>query len=337
MPLAALIVSPTNPRKECAKEPLDELAASIRRHGVLQAILARPRTDRAKHKNGAAFEIVAGERRWRAAKLAGLKSIPAFVRNITDAEALQIQIVENLQRRDVHPLDEAEGFRHLKEFTGFSLSEVAQKVGKEARYVARRLALTNLIAEAKTDFLSEALTLSHALELCRLAPEIQRDALAACYESKTVFDQSQKTWVRRPDREKPIRHVRHLQDWIKENVYLNLAKAAFKKDDARLREDGLTCLDCPHRSGFDSGLFHDIKHGDTCLNPSCFQSKLQTFVQIRRAEIEAKNGVPFIDALRRIRRGKRRRSARLPIDRQARRQMRTRRAGDLPDGGNGQS
>jgi ParB family chromosome partitioning protein len=116
---------------------------------VLQAILVReiaaPKTGKAK------YQIVAGERRFRAAKLAGLKEIPAQIKSMTDEEALGDQIVENLQREDVHPLDEADGFLRLKEEMKLGVRDIAERVAKDARYVARRLALTNLIEEARDD------------------------------------------------------------------------------------------------------------------------------------------------------------------------------------------
>jgi hypothetical protein len=101
-----------------------------------------------------------------------------------------------------------------------------------------------------------------------------------------------RTALHQPDKEKPARHVRFLQAWIEQNIHLNLTKAPFKLDDTRLREDGLTCIECPQRSGFNKTLFSDIKNTDTCLNPMCFQAKIQTLVQVRMAEIETKSGKP---------------------------------------------
>src|SRR5206468_2057377 len=105
-----------------------------------------------------------------------------------------------------HPLDEAEGFRRFKEELKLDLRAIAQRVAKDTRYVARRLALTNLIAEAREDFRRELITLAHALEICRLAPEIQTHALAACYESTTAFNRKQQTDELVPDKTRPARH-----------------------------------------------------------------------------------------------------------------------------------
>src|SRR5205085_8581564 len=145
---------------------------------------------------------------------------------------------------------------------------IAQRVAKKVGYITHRLALTDLIPEAKKDFLSDLITLSHALEICRLAPEVQKLALAACYESNYEYDEQTQRQIIKPDKERPARHVRYLQAWLRENVHLNLRAAPFKPDDARLREDGLACLDCPQRTGSNTVLFADIKDTDTCLNPA---------------------------------------------------------------------
>jgi ParB family chromosome partitioning protein len=290
IPLVEIKASPNNTRGQIDENSLTDLATSIRKHGVLQAILVRETA--APTSGKAKYQVVAGERRFRAAKLAGLKEIPAQVRSMTDDEALGAQIVENLQREDVHPLDEADGFLRLKEEMKLGVREIAERVAKDARYVARRLALTNLIEEARDDLRKDLIMLAHALELCRLAPEIQAEAIAACYETKTVYNKSANTYEYVPDKTRPALHVRHLVEWLARNVHLNLHKAPFKLDDARLREDGMTCVDCPQRSGRDKTLFADIKNGDTCLNPPCFRAKLQIFVQLRKAEIEEKSGRP---------------------------------------------
>jgi len=197
-----------------------------------------------------------------------------------------------LQREDVHPLDEADGFLRLKEVTKLEIPAIAERVAKDKRYVARRLALTLLIEEARKDFRNDLITLAHALEICRLSVELQPYALAACYERKSVWSQKEQTYIHQPDKEKPAKHVKFLQAWIEQNIHLNLTKAPFKLDDARLREDGLTCIECPQRSGFNKTLFADIKNTDTCLNPMCFQSKTQSLVQVRKFEVETKSGKP---------------------------------------------
>src|SRR5689334_19780351 len=160
--LAAITASKTNPRKRFDQAALDELADSIKRHDVLQPILLRP--------NGGpdTYELVAGERRFRAAKAAGLVDIPATVRVLSDAEVLEIQVVENLQRSDLHELEEAEGYEQLLKCSHpngerYTVDEIAAKVGKSRSYVFARLKLCALCPEARKAFYAGELDASRAL------------------------------------------------------------------------------------------------------------------------------------------------------------------------------
>jgi ParB family transcriptional regulator, chromosome partitioning protein len=288
IPLADIAPAPHNTRGKIKRASLKELTASIRAQGVLQPILVRELPTTNGH---AQFEIVAGERRWRAAQAAGLTQIPATVKAFDDREALRAQLIENLQRADVHPLDEAAGFLRLQTEGELSLRELAAQVAKDARHVARRLALTNLMAEAQADFRAERITLGHALELCRLAPDIQPYALAACYETQFGAAPTDEDGTETPRRTRP---VHHLVEWIASHVHLNLAHAPFALDDARLREDGLTCVECPNRTGFNPTLFADVQERDTCLHPLCYEGKCQTFVQIKQSEITTKRKQPAV-------------------------------------------
>src|SRR5262249_10536359 len=234
--LLSEIVPPTNNvRQEFDEKSLAELAESIRQQGVLQPILVRE----IQTSKAGKYKIVAGERRYRAAKLAGLEVIPAQIREMNDEEALSAQIVENLEREDVHPLDEAEGFLRLRQEMKLEIHDIAARVARDARHIARRLALTNLIDEAREDFRKGRITLAHALEICRLAPEIQKQALAACYETKPVFNKKRNGYDYVPDKGQPARPVSFLKEWLAKNVYLNLKQARFDPRDSRLREDGL--------------------------------------------------------------------------------------------------
>ena len=283
-----------NVRKSSDKKKYAELLKSVKDKGVLQPILLRP--VEAPARGAAKYRIVAGKRRFSAATETGLAEIPAYVKVMSDADALSAQLVENLLREDVHPLDEADGYLRLKDELKLDVRTIAQRVAKDARYVARRLPLTDLIEEAREDFRDERLALGHVLEICRLAPEIQVHALAACYETKSVRGKDGYDSV--PDKTQPARPVGYLQEWIEKNVQLNLQNAPFKLDDPRLREDGLTCLDCRQRTGCDKLLFADIKNGDTCLNRICYSAKYRQWLNLIKAEVEAKQGKPatFISA-----------------------------------------
>lgn len=287
IPLEQIEPDPKNVRQKMDKAKLQELTESIKEKGVIQPILLRPH--QVEGNSPVRYRIIAGERRYRASQAAGLTEIPTIIWEVKEGEELDLQLIENLQREDVHPLDEALGFERMKEGLQLDIKALAQRLGKDARYIARRLALCELIPEARQDFRQEKITLGHALEICRLALEIQADALAECYESKMVWDEEQQTNILVPDKEKPVRNVRYLQEWIVRNVHLNLTNAPFQLDDANLRSDGLTCLNCPQRSGYNKTLFADIKDKETCLNPPCYQGKLRTFMQLQKAALEAKS------------------------------------------------
>ncbi|HEY0172362.1 MAG TPA: ParB/RepB/Spo0J family partition protein, partial [Pyrinomonadaceae bacterium] len=262
------------------------LADSIRAAGgLIQPLIVRGISDPARP--GKQYEVVAGERRYRAAELAELAEVPCVVTTLGEADALQVQLIENLQREGLHPLDEARSFLRLKKESELDVIEIALRVGKPAREVARTLALNDLIKEGKQDYRKGRITLGHALEICVLTPEVQRRALAACYETLIVpregggFDAE-------PDKSQPARSVRYLQTWLEKNVRLNLRAAPFKTSDARLRADGLTCAECPNRTGHNKLLFADVQGADTCLDPGCFNGKVQALIQITSAALDAK-------------------------------------------------
>ena len=152
------------PRQRFDDERLKELAASIKGHGVIQPIVVRRR--------GNQFEIVAGERRWRAAQLAGLTSIPAVISDAAPEDALTIALVENLQREDLNPIEEAEAFHRLHAQLGYTQQEIAEAVGKDRTTVANSLRLLKLPPPVRRQVLDGELTMGHARALLALeAPE----------------------------------------------------------------------------------------------------------------------------------------------------------------------
>lgn len=149
------------PRRSFEKEPLQELAQSIKENGILQPIVAR-RTTSGK------LEIVAGERRWRAAQLAGLHEVPVILRNFNDKEALELAIVENIQREDLNPIEEAEGYSRLISEFKLSQQQVAEKVGKDRATVANAVRLLSLPLEVKEMIAENDLSVGHAKVLLSL-------------------------------------------------------------------------------------------------------------------------------------------------------------------------
>ena len=173
IPTAALRPNARNPRRIFSNDELDELATSLRERGIIQPIAVRPIRGVAD-----SYEIIAGERRWRAAQRAGLHEVPVFVIEATDAEALQLAIVENVQRSDLNPLEEAEGYRALIRDFSYSQDDVARTVGKSRSHVANLLRLQTLPDRVRDHILSGRLSAGHARALVghhdaeRLADEI---------------------------------------------------------------------------------------------------------------------------------------------------------------------
>jgi ParB family chromosome partitioning protein len=160
LPIANLKPNPRNPRRAFDAGELDDLASSIREKGVVQPILVRPIADAIN-----TFEIIAGERRWRAAQKAGLHEVPVVVREVSDKEALELAIIENVQRSDLNPVEEAHGYQQLIDEHGYTAGELAGVIGKSRPHVANTLSLLKL-PESVQAYLSEGkLTAGHGRAL----------------------------------------------------------------------------------------------------------------------------------------------------------------------------
>lgn len=197
IPLDQLHASKTNPRKHFDKDALAELASSVKSHGVMQPILVRPHPSRRPDEvSEIAFEIVAGERRYRAAKLAGLASIPAIVRELTDVQTLEMQVIENLQRSDLHPLEEAEGYEQLMKLHKQTADELAVKVGKSKGYVYARIKLLALSPAARKAFYDGDLVPSVATFIARIPGHALQD--------KALKEVTEKDRLGEPDQPKEL-------------------------------------------------------------------------------------------------------------------------------------
>ncbi|MEO6804846.1 MAG: ParB/RepB/Spo0J family partition protein [Edaphobacter sp.] len=265
LPLADLTESATNPRRIFEDAALKELAESICAHGVLSPLLVRPISEQG-------FEIVAGARRYRAARLAEATTIPVRIVNLTDAEALEAQLIENLQRRDVHPLEEAQGFRALLnlEEPKYSVEQISAKTGKSPTYVALRIKLTDLTTTVVEAFYAEEIGTGHALLLAKLQPDQQEKALAECFREEWAGGGKKPKRILLP--------VRHLQHWIEYQLMLVLKLAPFSKRDAQLVPAAGSCLDCPKRTGHNRLLFADVQQ-DACTDPTCYAAKVEAHVK----------------------------------------------------------
>lgn len=256
-PINELVESKYNSRKVFDKEQMAELIASIKEKGIQVPLIVRPLV-----LGKAELEIVAGARRFRAAKELGLSKVPIICRVMTDEEAREVQIIENLQRADLHPLEEAQAFGKLAIEHKLSLSDVGLKVGKPERYVRQRMVLTNLIAPIADAFEKDEISIGVAFVAAREIPEHQKEFAKEELRGDYV-----------PDEDEARRFF--------DRFHLDLAKAPFDTKDEKLVPQAGACTTCPKRTGNSPMLFPEIKSGETCTDAVCFGGKVKAFVQIQ--------------------------------------------------------
>ncbi len=238
----------TNPRgNDFEDKNFDELTKSIEEKGVLMPILVRP------IKKGK-FEVVAGSRRLKVAKKIGLKEIPVKVLEMNDIEAREAQIVENLQRQDVHPLDEGEAYRKLIEEAKYEISAVAAKVAKSESYVKQRLFLTNLKWRAVKAYRTGKINDGHAILIAKLSSNDQKSALQATLRWNEVMT------------------VKELKDWIETNIYSEIAFQPWLKSKEAMEAVG-ECTECKPNS---ESLFGPVKEG-ACTDLKCWKNKIKKY------------------------------------------------------------
>jgi ParB family chromosome partitioning protein len=277
-------IGKTNPRRSFDDRALAELTNSVRLRGVLQPILVRPIADSEN-----SYELVAGERRYRASKAAGKKTIPVTVRQLTDAEAMEIAVIENLQRQDVHPMDEALGYQALinKDAKTYTVEGISASVAKPPRYVAYRLNLLNLTDSVRKAFYDDKLSVAHAIEIGRLQPTEQEQALDKCFPNHR-----NRAAMLKDGKAEAECTVRQLQNWIHDHFHLDLSKAPFDTKDANLLSTAGACVTCPKRAGNNPLLFAEVARKETCTDGNCFQSKRDAFVQIKLTALESEGKKP---------------------------------------------
>lgn len=275
-----LYPSPTNPRKRFDEAKLKELAASITAQGVLQPLLVRKwsaNLDVPRGKNfgdiANAYEVIAGERRFRASKIAGLIEVPCFVRELTDLQVLHAQVIENLQRDDLHPIEEAEGYESLLQTLDeneekFTADTIAGEVGKSRAYIYGRLKLLDLCQEARDAFFRGKIENSIAQLIARIPTHLlQIEALTDITEEDMSYRQA--------------------KEYIQRRFMLDLATAPFEIKDAKLLEKAGACTNCIKRTGNQPELFDDVKSKDVCTDTTCFAEKKAAHITSTIAKAEA--------------------------------------------------
>lgn len=239
--VGAVRPSPVQPRRQFSEEELEELAASIREMGVVQPVVVR-------QVAGGSYELIAGERRWRAAKLAGLSVIPAVVREVGDREAMEMALVENLQRENLNPLDEALAFRMLLDEFGLTQEEVAERIGKSRPYVANSLRLLGLPEVLQSYIRQGLLTSGHARAILGLERPGEAEAVATEVIRKGLSVRATEELVRRRNRaavsEREEAQARgRRQDPELAAIAEELAEALGTAVRIRPRKDGRGCIE----------------------------------------------------------------------------------------------
>jgi ParB family chromosome partitioning protein len=256
-------------------------------------------------KQGEKYEIIAGERRWRAAGIAKLKEVPAIVCEMSDDKVLELQMLENLQREDLHPMDEASGYEQLLErgkgwrklgeqpatdAEKFTVEGLAAKIGKSASYVYQRLKLASLIPDGQQLFRDNVISAGHAILIARLTPTDQLRALRACFDRNGFHKKEPlKELIKLNDGEMSMSE-KGLREWIQDEINLDLRKVPWDLTDEKLTAAG-SCDACPKRSKNNAPLFSEFtaKGEDRCFDGDCYKAKRDAFVKIT---VKAKEGAP---------------------------------------------
>lgn len=218
LPISEIIPNKEQPRKTFDEAALSELAESIKQHGVLQPLLVRPLAD-------GGYQLVAGERRWRASRMAGLREIPVVVKELTDTETMEIAIIENLQREDLNPIEEAEGLQALIDKCGFTQEDIAASVGKSRPAIANSLRLLRLPPEVRDMTRKGIISAGHARALLALDGEavIYEAAQNIVKNKLTVRDVERLAKIK--DKEKAVSQKRYKRrDSFYDEVELTLSE-----------------------------------------------------------------------------------------------------------------
>lgn len=282
--LGTIHESPFNPRTNFPADEMEELAESAREVGIMQPVLVRP-------KMNGDYELVFGHRRHRAAHLAGLAVIPAIVRDLTDAQSAQLQAVENVQRRDLDPIDEALGYAAFIAAHGITKDELARQIGKSRTHVYNRLKLATLHPDGQAALRAGKIRAEVATHVARVqGVKNQAKALALMLESGYGGE---------------LKSLRTARSELSEKFTLDLKGALWALEDADLVASAGACTACPNRSGVDPILFADLlvkpdyyssspKGQNVCTDPDCFADKKRAQLKRQQETLEAKGKVMLV-------------------------------------------
>ena len=250
-----IIPSKTNPRTKFEK--IDELSQSIKNEGLIKPIIVRKLSNEI-------FEIVDGQRRYMAAVMADYKTLPCIIKDFSDDQIKEIQMIDHLMSEYIDPLDQAAGIFELSKKMDFD--SIAVKLCKKKSFIFQRLKLLDLIPELQDSVRKGFITYSIVDIVCRQTKGDQLEIFnyLKCSTSMTCVS------------------LVDLKNYIKNNFHLNLSSAPFKMNDETLFPEAGACTNCPKRSGFNPDLFDDIKSKFICLDPKCFHIKVINHIQTSR-------------------------------------------------------
>ena len=249
--LSALNPSSLNPRKTFDDTSINELAESIKNVGVLQPLIVR------QHKIKGMYEIVCGDRRFRASMKAKIKTVPCIEMTLTDDQAVELMITENLQRKDIHPLEEAEAFSSLINKGTYDIASLCQRFGKSETYIRHRVKLNDLIDPFKQELEKETINLSMAFEICKIDVKYQQEYYKETFKKGTEWN-IPKT-------------VKDVREYINRNFTSKLADASFSL--LAEFENIPPCNLCVKNTINNGSLFPDTPETGICLDKECYDRK----------------------------------------------------------------
>ncbi|RYD77324.1 MAG: ParB/RepB/Spo0J family partition protein, partial [Sphingobacteriales bacterium] len=269
VPISAIRLGNTNPRKFFHEGEIEELAVTIKKVGLIAPILVRP-----VFGENYDYELVCGETRYKAHLFAELERISAQVRHLTDDDAYEIQIIENLQRKNISAIEEAHAFEQLSKRPNYNYAEVARRVGKSDRYITERIRLLKLIDEFQQRLFTEEINIGQAITIAKFQPHHQKMILERGTRwNDGVFKLSTK----------------ELWDFIRNNILMELSAAPWKKDDEELYPEAGACKTCEKRTGFSQQLFAELSDKDRCTDAVCFKEKRFLFIEKKAQRLTREN------------------------------------------------
>lgn len=261
IPLSEIVPSELNPRKTFDQEELEELAQSIKENGLVQPITLRKKGNKKDSK----YEIVCGERRFRACQIIGTETIQAVVKDLDDKQAFACMIIENLQRKNIDPMEEAAALGKLFDEKTMTVAQMAKLLGKSTSFVVGRIQLNKTIPEFVQLMKDGVLVLTHLLDICKLTEEQQKVLYATCFT-----EDCRARWTYK------FPNMPQLHEMIDEHVMNLLSKAIFSVDDDTF-ENSPACTQCPLNTKNNPDTFKDVET-PRCMKRECFKQKSMTTI-----------------------------------------------------------